>query len=91
MYCYLVNRSWHTAVCAVQTKPFTAASYSYVPLFTTLMFPSIKSQSQYTRIFYMPFSYSLSMCTFHSIQHSIPYSIAKKQTASQMLACSEIM
>ena len=23
--CYLVNISWHTAVCAVQTKPLTAA------------------------------------------------------------------
>ena len=43
--CYLVNRSWHTAVCAVQTKPLTAAKCSYVHLFTTLMFTPTKSQS----------------------------------------------
>ena len=57
---YRPNSSCHTAVCAVYTKLLTAAQCSSQYIFTTLMFPTIKSQSQYTRIFYVPFSYSKS-------------------------------
>ena len=64
---YRPNSSCHTAVCAVLTKLLTATQSSSQYLFTTLMFPTIKSQSQYIRIFYVPFSYSFPTCTFHFI------------------------
>ena len=67
--CYLLNRCRHKAVCAVQANPLTAAQYSSEYLFIMLMFTPIKSQSSYSRIFYIPFS-SSSLCEFFN-----PYSI----------------
>ena len=64
---YQTPNSWHTVCCALYTKPLTATQYSYKCLFITIIFSSIKSQSRYKRSFYVSFSSSSFMCTFHFI------------------------
>ena len=89
--CYPLNISWHTAVCAVQTKPFTAASYSYVLyLYSPPLCFNPLNYNQDTQGYFICHSVPVSLCAlFTPLQHSIRYSNATKQTASHTLACSK--
>jgi len=68
---YSTHCSCHTALCTVYIKHLTATQCSSQHIFTKLMIPSMKSQSRCTRIFYVTFIYSFSMCAFTPLQQSV--------------------
>ena len=100
---YRLNTSCHTAVCAVQTKHKLPYSCVYcidqtpdsclmqLWIFIHHPYVSIHHHNHDTKEHFMCHSVTVSLCAlFTPLQHSIHYSNAMKQTASQTLACSEI-
>ena len=80
---------WHTVCCASYTKPLTATKHISEYSFIMLTFSSIKSQSQYKRMF-LCHSVPVSLCALiNPLQHSNHYCNATKQTASHNLARSQ--